>query len=255
MEKKRKTKTKRTFRIKRLDAKTGSFVTDTFLMGAKLHTTVLDALLEIKETKDATLSMRYSCRMGICGSCGMVINGKPSLACQTVVSKIDGDINIAPMMGHPILKDIVNDFDDFFEKHRSIMPWIIARNDNEKFHPKAPTKEGKENVERLIPFSSCIKCGLCLDACPVVNTNPLFVGPQALAQEHKLMLDQRDQGFRKRLELVDTKDGIWACEFVGACSTVCPKGVDPALAIQELKVEAITEQIFGLRKKGGRPHD
>lgn len=239
----------KTIHVNRLNSRSGTFTTQTYNIKVPARATVLDTLLAIKETKDATLSMRYSCRMGICGSCGMVINGRPSLACQTLVSSFENDITIGPMLGHPVLKDLVDDFDDFFEKHKSIMPWIIVKDNNKKFHPKELTRQTKENVEKLVPFASCIKCGLCLDACPVVNTNPLFVGPQALAQEHKLIMDSRDEGPRKRLALVDTKEGIWACEFIGACSTVCPKGVDPALAIQELKIESMTEAIFGLRNK------
>jgi succinate dehydrogenase / fumarate reductase, iron-sulfur subunit len=235
--------------INRLDNNSGKFYKDTHIVNLPSNATVLDALLKIKETKDATLSMRYSCRMGICGSCGMVIDGKPSLACQKLVSSSENDITVGPMLGHPVLKDLVDDFDDFFEKHKSIMPWMIVKNQNSKFHPKALTKQTPENVEKIVPFSSCIKCGLCLDACPVVNTNPSFVGPQALAQTHKLIMDSRDEAAGRRLDLVDAANGIWACEFIGACSSVCPKGVDPALAIQELKIESITEMIMGLRSK------
>lgn len=239
----------KTIHVERLENESGKFERETHNISISTRATVLDALLLIKESKDATLSMRYSCRMGICGSCGMVVNGKPSLACQTLLSSFEGDVTIGPMLGHPVLKDLVDDFDDFFEKHKSIMPWIIARDKDKKFHPKALTKQSRENVEAIIPTSSCIKCGLCLDACPVVNTNTSFVGPQALAQAHKLITDSRDEGNSKRLAIVDTKEGIWACEFIGACSSVCPKGVDPALAIQELKIEAMKESIFGLRNR------
>jgi succinate dehydrogenase / fumarate reductase, iron-sulfur subunit len=235
--------------IERLDNSTGKFKTSVFNLKAYPSMTVLDALLQIKETKDATLSMRYSCRMGTCGSCGMVIDGKPSLACRTLVASFEKTVSVGPMLGHPVLKDLVNDFDDFFHKHKSIMPWIIPTRKDEKFNSETTTKQTAENVEKLIPFSSCIKCGLCLDACPVVNTNPFFVGPQALAQVHRLALDSRDHGSKKRAEAVETKEGIWGCEFVGACSTVCPKGVDPALAIQELKIESMKNELKLDRKK------
>jgi succinate dehydrogenase / fumarate reductase iron-sulfur subunit len=232
--------------VSRLDPHSGKFVVKEYSVRMPKYATVLDALLEIKGTQDATLSLRYSCRMGICGSCGMVINGRPVLACQSHLSSYSGKISVGPMLGQPVLRDLVDDFDDFFEKHRRIKPWIIAEK-RVKFGSGEGARQSRENVESILPFASCIKCGLCLDACPVVNSNPEFIGPQALAQEHRLMLDSRDSARSERLELVDTKNGIWGCEFIGACSDVCPKGVDPALAIQEMKVEAIKNQIFGLR--------
>ncbi len=248
MEKNDKTGKARKMVLRLFDADAGRFADREYTINPFPHETVLDALLKIKETKDATLSMRYSCRMGICGSCGMVVNGKPSLACHTPLSSLEGTITVAPMIGHPVLRDLVNDFDDFFNKHKSVEPWIIAKDREKKFRPERPTKQSESNVERLLPFASCIKCGLCLDACPVVNTNPLFTGPQALAQAHKMELDQRDEGKKERSEKVDSWNGIWACEFIGACSVVCPKGVDPALAIQEMKIESM-KRAAGFRQK------
>jgi succinate dehydrogenase / fumarate reductase iron-sulfur subunit len=235
--------------VSRLDNKTGLFVKTGYEINVLPHETVLDALIRIKEIKDRTLSVRYSCRMGICGSCGMVINGKPSLACQTQVSHLKGDITVSPMLGHPVIRDLINDFGFFFHKHKSVHPWIIAGDANaDKFSPKHTTKQKSENVEELLPFSSCINCGLCLDACPVANSDPDFIGPQALAQAQRFNLDSRDKGREERSLIISGGEGIWGCEFIGACSKVCPKGVDPALAIQELKIEAMKKSL-GMKKR------
>ncbi len=212
---------------------------DTYEVSANRFTTVLDALLSVKEKQDNTLAVRYSCRMGICGSCGIVINGKPSLACETCLLDVarDGKVDVEPMQAHPLLKDLVTDFDDFFEKHKSVKPWLYRKNAAEQNKAASVyAQTGKERDEYL-PFSYCIMCGICMDACPVVNSNPKFVGPQALSQEYRYHKDSRDQMGARRLGLIDSLDGVWGCEYAGACSEVCPKGVDPAAAIQALKFE------------------
>ncbi len=229
-----------TVKIKRFNIVTRKIEPNIFKIGADKFTTVLDALILIKEKKDKTLSMRYSCRMGICGSCGMVVNGKPVLACETNVLKNakNDEIEVAPMQGNPILKDLVDDFDDFFEKHQSINPYLYRKNKNEQYAAKEEFRQTQEEIERFLPYSYCIMCGLCMDACPIVNTNPSFIGPQALSQVYRYKSDTRDQK-ENRIENVDVLEGIWSCEFAGACSKVCPKGVDPATAIQLLKSDAM----------------
>ncbi|HUC38793.1 MAG TPA: succinate dehydrogenase iron-sulfur subunit [Candidatus Acidoferrum sp.] len=204
-------------------------------------TTVLDGILQIKEKCDNTLSMRYSCRMGICGSCGVVINGKPSLACETNIMKSakDDTIDVAPMQAHPLLKDLVNDFDDFFAKHSSVSPHLYKKDAKAQYAAKKEYAQTQDEVEKFLPYSYCIMCGLCMDACPVVNTNPGFIGPQALSQVQRYAADSRDDKGSKRIDEVNSIEGLWGCEFAGACSKVCPKGVDPATAIQLLKTEAM----------------
>ncbi len=226
-------------KVMRFNNDTNKFDESAFDFHATKRTTVLGALLDIKSYGDNSLSVRCNCRMGICGSCGMVVNGKQKLACETNLldSAEDGVVVISPMEGHPMLKDLVNDFDDFFERHKSVSP-ALQRNDiAEKEKAKQEYRQSQEDVNKFLPYSYCIMCGLCQDACPVVNTNPNFVGPQALAQSYRYFADSRDQGKKKRLFDADTADGAWGCEFAGACSLACPKGVDPASAIQLLKGE------------------
>lgn len=231
--------------INSFDYATEKFRQKDFKVKTGNHTTVLDALIDIKEFQDHTVSFRYSCRMGICGSCAMVINGKPVLACETPLHMEKNDVKVEPMKGHPILKDLVTDFDDFFEKHKSVTPWIARHDMKEKFDNKKEYKQTDMQRDVYLPFAECIKCGLCLDACPVVNTNKNFIGPQALAQAHRYNTDSKDEGKRKRLEYLDSLDGAWGCEFSGSCSVVCPKHVDPALAIQLLKAEITKYRVTG----------
>lgn len=229
---------KRRIRIEGFDIASEGFSNREFDYAATNNTTVLDALIGIKEDRDASISFRYSCRMGICGSCAMVINGKPRLACETKIFDLgSGAVSVGPMRGEPILKDLVTDFDDFFEKHSSVFPWLIKKQGKDKFNNKSETHQTAVERDSYLPFAECIKCGLCVDACPVANTNKTFLGPQALAQAYRYNSDSRDEGREKRLDYLDSLEGAWGCEFSGSCSVVCPKSVDPALAIQLLKAD------------------
>ncbi len=240
----------RTIRVvaKTFDYSKARFMEKEYRVEAKRLTTVLDSLIQIKENIDHKLSFRYSCRMGICGSCAMVINGKPSLACETNLLSVAAEhdtIEVAPMQGHPLLKDLVTDFDDFFQNHKSIKPWLIYKNEKDRYDNRTETKQSDKERDEYLPFSECIKCGLCFDACPVANTNKEFLGPQALAQAYRYYADSRDDGKEDRLKEIDTLRGVWGCEFSGSCSKVCPKFVDPALAIQILKGEIAKKTLQG----------
>ena len=232
--------------VRRFDTETQDFKETAYQIQADRFTTVLDALIGVKERLDPTLSLRYSCNMGICGSCGMVINGMPRLACETNVFSLETDrITIGPMEAHPLLRDLVTDFDDFFAKHKSVTPWLVRTDEDEKFRAEKEYVQTKSQVDYFIDFANCIKCGLCVDTCPVSNTNPHFLGPQALAQAYRFNSDSRDQGERMRLDTVDSMDGAWGCEYAGACSKVCPKGVDPALTIQLIKLNLMKYRLTG----------
>ncbi len=231
-----------TVNVRRFNPVTKEFDEDTFKVYEDRLTTVLDTLLKVKSVHDNSLSMRYSCRMGICGSCGMVVNGKPVLACEAnLFSNLDEkhSITIEPMRGHPLLKDLVTDFDDFFEKHESVDPRLQRTNKEEQYTAHDAYRQNKEDVNRFLPYSYCIMCGLCMDACPVVNSNTEFIGPQALSQVYRYYNDSRDQKGKRRLMDIDNLKGAWGCEFSGSCSKACPKGVDPASAIQLLKASII----------------
>ncbi len=237
-----------TLNIKRFNSKEKQLELHKYKVQVDKFTSVLTALLKVKSHSDGTLSIRCSCNMGICGSCGMEVNGKPVLACETNVLKNlkNGDeVEISPMTGHPMIKDLVTDFDDFFSKHISVDPYLDRKNKGEQYAAKEIYNQSNGDINKFLPYSYCIMCGLCLDACPVVNTNPEFAGPQALSQGYRYYADSRDQMGAARLEIMNTPEMVWGCEFAGACSDACPKGVDPAGAIQLLKFEVIKNSLMG----------
>jgi len=210
---------------------------DTFEVTTQRWTTVLDALLYVKAYKDASIGIRYSCRMASCGSCGMMINGKPRLACYTKVTELDDDvIKCEPLSNFPHVRDLVTDFSEFFRHHKDIKPYIMNQeadlNGGKKLSEFIQTPR---DLDRYLQFSYCIKCGLCYSACPTAATDAKFPGPQALAQAYRYSADTRDNGSGERSTIIDDKHGIWRCHFAGSCSSVCPKGVDPALGIQLLR--------------------
>ncbi len=216
--------------------------------------TVLEGLIYIKENLDGTLAWRSSCRMGVCGSCGMMINEFPRLACQTQILHLESDvITVKPLPNYDIVKDLVADLEPLIQKHKDIRPYILRQDEKVIDEPKGEFYQSPEELESYIQFSYCIKCGLCLAACPTVATDDEYLGPQALAQAYRYSKDTRDEGNRIRFEILDRAGGPWSCHFAGACSDVCPKGVDPAFAIQLLKKDMLLDKLHIKRKKKGAP--
>ncbi len=196
---------------------------------------VLDALNYISDKLDGTLGFRWSCRMGVCGSCGAVVNGVPRLTCATPISSLRGDVIVEPLQNFPVWKDLIVDIDDFMEKLGKIEPWIIRERD--RAIEEGEYVQKPEELDKYSQFSACINCMLCYAACPVYATDRNFIGPAAAALGHRYNLDSRDEGKRERLEILTEGAGAFDCTFVGECSIVCPKAVDPALALQRLKIE------------------
>ena len=198
--------------------------------------TVLDALLYARDYLDHSIGLRFSCRQASCGSCGMKINGRPRLACYTQVAELGGGKVVAqPMDNFAIIKDLVTDLESFFEKHRKMVPYLVRGDPRETEKPSAEYLMKPDELEKVLQFTYCIKCGLCTSSCPTVATDSKFPGPQALAQAYRYTADSRDEGGERRLAALDDVHGVWRCHFAGSCSFVCPKGVDPALGIQLLK--------------------
>jgi fumarate reductase iron-sulfur subunit len=199
---------------------------------------VLDALNYIKDYQDGSLTFRWSCRMGICGSCGMTVNGTPRLTCSTFLREFyPGKVRVEPLNNFPIIRDLVIDINDFIEKLGAIQPWIIR--EQEKSIEEGPYLQSPEELDRFHQFSKCINCMLCYAACPVYAANPGFIGPAAAALAHRYNLDSRDQGRMQRVPLIASDEGVWECTYVGECSVVCPKHVDPSRAIQEEKLSNV----------------
>ncbi len=201
---------------------------------------VLDALNHIKDEVDGSLTYRWSCRMGVCGSCGMMVNGEPQLTCAAFLrDHLPGPIRVEPLNNFPIERDLVVVLDDFLSKLQEVKPWVI-RDD-------VHTTEGGEYLQspaelaQFSQFSMCINCMLCYAACPVYGLEEAFIGPAALALGQRYQLDSRDQGNNQRRDALYDEHGIWDCTFVAECSVVCPKDVDPAGAIQQLKLRATVD--------------
>ena len=206
---------------------------------------ILDALNHIKDHVDGSLSYRWACRMGVCGSCGMLVNGEPVLTCATYVNSVlPGPVRVEPLRGFPVMRDLVNDITDFVRKLESVKPWIVRKSEK-------PLEEGEylqtpEEMGEYEQYSMCINCMLCYSACPIYELEPDFLGPAVIALAQRYNLDSRDEGSDKRMDILSRQDGIWCCTFVGECSAVCPKNVDPAGAIQRLKVTATVDAFKSL---------
>jgi succinate dehydrogenase / fumarate reductase iron-sulfur subunit len=239
------------FRVRRFDPDTDSAPHwDSYTLNVSEGMTVLEALHELKAHQEPSLAWRSSCRMGVCGSCGMFINDLPRLACQTQVLHLGTDVvTVAPLPNYPNVKDLVPNLEPLIEKHAAIKPFIIHPNPQEVDEPTGEFLQSAEEREAFSQFSYCIKCGLCLAACPTVATDPLFLGPQGLAQVYRYSADNRDCGLQERLEAIDAFHGPYQCHLAGACSQACPKGVDPAFGIQLLKRTLVLDSIgFGKKK-------
>ncbi|MFE3449874.1 succinate dehydrogenase iron-sulfur subunit [Nonomuraea sp. NPDC059194] len=202
---------------------------------------ILDGLNYVKDQLDGTLSFRWSCRMGVCGSCGMTVNGRPRLTCGTFLSEFGGGpVRIEPLKGFPVIRDLVVEIDDFLAKLSHVRPWLVR--EGEELPLTAEYAQTPDQLEAYKQYSMCINCLLCYSACPVYVLNPDFLGPAAIALAQRYNLDSRDQG--DRLDLLSTDEGVWGCTFVGECTKVCPKHVDPAEAIQRYKVTAAMRSVL-----------
>jgi succinate dehydrogenase / fumarate reductase iron-sulfur subunit len=223
----------------------------TFQIPPEPGMTVLNALLYAKEKLDHSIAIRFSCRMASCGSCGMKINGLPRLACYTQVAEFgESPITVEPLDHYPLVRDLVTDFEGFFLAHQGIKPFLIRKDTVEQETSESEYALSQRELDDFLQFSYCIKCGLCNAACPTMATDPLFTGPQALGQAYRYLADSRDEAGSSRLNVLDHEHGVWRCHFAGACSFVCPKGVDPALAIQRLRRLVITRSVS--RRTGAR---
>lgn len=201
-------------------------------------TSVLQGLQAIKDDLDGSLSFRWSCRMAICGSCGLMIDGKPKLGCQTFLRDYAtaGHVRIEPLAHFPIQRDLVVDISDFIGKLESITPYIVPK------QPRTPEQgeylQTPQQLALFEQFSSCINCLLCYAACPQYGLDSKFIGPGAMALLHRYNADSRDGAKAERMQLVHAEEGVWSCTAVGYCSEVCPKAVDPANAVNQNKVES-----------------
>jgi succinate dehydrogenase / fumarate reductase iron-sulfur subunit len=197
---------------------------------------ILDALIWIKAKIDATLTFRRSCREGICGSCSMNIDGLNTLACTKPVDDVKGDVAIYPLPHMPVVKDLVPDLTQFYEQHKAVQPWL-------KTETPAPEKEwrqSREEREKLDGLYECILCACCSTACPSYWWNgDKFMGPAALLQARRWIVDSRDEAAEARLDALDDPFKLYRCHTILNCTKACPKELNPANAIAEIKKDMV----------------
>jgi succinate dehydrogenase / fumarate reductase iron-sulfur subunit len=234
-----------TFRITRGEQVNGKFESyvEEFKVRYDDTTSVLQALEDIKAQQDGSLTFRRSCRASICGSCGMFINGRSRLACQTKIKDMVNGVpekNIPPsdiieiraQNNQEIIKDLVVDISDFYKKVEGIKPFVAEG-------PEKDASVNKQSFEQVNMVSNCIMCGLCYSDCTALNENPDFTGPAALAKAFRFVSDPREGNKTERLEKLSEKNGIWDCTRCGMCVDACPKGVAPMEAIVKLRTRAM----------------
>ncbi len=202
-------------------------------------TTVLEALLQIQDEQDPTLAFRYACRGAVCGSCAMAVNGRLQLACRVQLHSLPSRrVVLEPLPGFEILKDLVVDMDEFWEKYRRVQPWLHAA-----FSGSAENRVTEREQQRIDSYVNCILCGLCYAACPVLRTNPRFTGPAALAKLYRFRADSRDDRDPATLQQEDSARGLWACHTIMACCQVCPREVRPADGIRGLRRQMFSQKV------------
>lgn len=204
--------------------------------------TVLDGLIKIRETLDDSLTLRCSCRGAICGSCGMRINGHAALACKTKMTSVapaGGLIEVEPMHNMPVIKDLVTDMTPFWSKIRQIQPWLQPQGPP----PQTEYTASPESMTHLSGVMSCIMCGVCVSDCTVLEVDPKFVGPAALAKAYRFVADPRDAAGTPRLHALNQEGGMWDCTRCMECIQVCPKGVAPMDRIMALRAKGMAEKV------------
>ncbi len=193
----------------------------------------LDLVLKIKSEMDSTLAVRRSCREGICGSCAMNIDGTNTLACTKAVKDIDGDIKIYPLPHMPVVRDLVPDLTNFYAQYASIKPWLETQT------PPPPDRErlqSKDDRAKLDGLYECILCACCSTSCPSYWWNSdRYLGPAALLQAYRWIVDSRDESTGERLDNLEDPFRLYRCHTIMNCAKVCPKGLNPAKAIAEIK--------------------
>jgi succinate dehydrogenase / fumarate reductase iron-sulfur subunit len=218
-------------------------------------TTVLDILKYIKKNVDHTLAFRYQCEMGSCGSCGVVVNSKPILACRTLISELKSNIiKIEPLYNLPVIKDLIVDQEVMFKKYKSVKPFILPKID-ELLNIKGEFVLTQKEQDEFIPYAACINCGLCYSACPTVALNKEFLGPHTLNALYRYYSDIRLDSWIEILNSINKnkESAIWNCHYAGACSKVCPMDVDPASSIQKMKKEFLLT-VTKIKKERKQPN-
>ena len=232
----------RKFRIYRWDPDTGENPrVDTYFIDMdKCGPMVLDALIKIKNEIDPTLTFRRSCREGICGSCAMNIDGANTLACLKGMDEVSGGVKIYPLPHMSVVKDLVPDMTNFYAQHRSIEPWLKT----DTPAPPREWKQSRQDREKLDGLYECILCACCSTSCPSYWWNSdRYLGPAALLQAYRWLVDSRDDATGERLEALEDPYKLYRCHTIMNCTNTCPKGLNPAKAIAEVKKMVVERKL------------
>lgn len=209
--------------------------------------TVLDLLHRVKWEQDGTLALRRSCAHGVCGSDAMRINGANSLACKTLVSRLSNpnsaavNIQVEPILGLPVLKDLIVDMEPFFDHYKSVMPYFV--NDTPVPANGRERLQSPEDRARFDDTTKCILCACCTTSCPSFWANERYIGPAAIVQAHRFIFDTRDEAFEARLEVVGDTFGVWRCRTNFNCTNACPREIEVTRAIAEVKQALATGEV------------
>lgn len=204
---------------------------ETYDVPAEPTDRVLDGLHYIKWYLDGTLALRRSCAHGICGSDAMLINGRNQLACKVLVKDAGDVISVEPIRGMRVIKDLVVDMEPFFEKYRSVLPYLIT----EQAAPERERLQSPADRERYDDTTKCILCACCTTACPIYWADGAYVGPAAIVAAHRFIFDSRDEGAAERLQILAERSGVFRCRTTFNCTDACPRGIDVTRAIQDVK--------------------
>lgn len=213
---------------------------DTYQIEADPTDRVLDLLEYAKGYLDGTLSFRRSCAHGVCGSDAMRINGRNRLACKILVKDLKTDkITVEPILGLPVVKDLIVDMESFFRNYRSVMPYLV----NDEPEPKKERLQSIEERERFDDTTKCILCAACTTSCPSFWANDAYVGPAAMVAAHRFIFDSRDRASAERLKILNDQFGVYRCHTIFNCTDACPREIQVTRAIGELKRAIATGKI------------
>jgi succinate dehydrogenase / fumarate reductase iron-sulfur subunit len=212
---------------------------ENYSIEAELTDQVLDLLNKVKWDQDGTLAYRRSCAHGVCGSDAVRINGVNRLACKVLVRDVGTKITVEPILGMPVIKDLIVDMDKFFEHYRAVMPYFI----NDEPPPVQERLQTQEQRLRFDDTTKCILCAACTTSCPSFWASGEYVGPAAIVQAHRFIFDSRDQGAQQRLHALNDRMGVWRCHDIYNCTDACPREIEVTKALGEVKVAIATGKV------------
>jgi len=212
---------------------------ETYKVEGEDNDQVLDLLNQVKWYRDGTLSYRRSCAHGVCGSDAMRINGKNLLACKVLVKDVGKKITIEPILGLPIVKDLIVDMEPFFEHYRSVIPYFV----NDEPAPPGERLQSPEARERYDDTTKCILCAACTTSCPSYWASGEYVGPAAMVSAHRFIFDNRDRASAERLKILNNRMGVWRCHDIYNCTLACPREIEITTALGEIKMAITTGKV------------